>query len=238
KKGTKYYVALCFGYNDSDSVKYSEPVTATGKTIIGSITGLTQARWHANSEKVYVTWDAQTAASYEYVFMNQNGKTITSGTWYTNTYTHTISNKKCYSFKVKATATINGKKYDSGYSETIYLFAQPMIKTSNFGSSFALNISNGRLTLKWDKVKYATNYNVYVSKKRDSGYVKVGSVKKSKNQITIKRFNKKKFKKKGTYYVYVEAVRKKNGLVSSSGINYVWQYKNGKVSEKYYFGDY
>ncbi len=237
-KGTKYYVALCYSYSDSGTVKDSTTVTATAKTIIGSITGLTQARWYANTKKVYVTWDAQTAATYEYVFMNKAGKTISSGKWPTNTYTHSISNKKCYSFKVKATAKINGKTYDSGYSKPIYLYAQPMVKTYNYGSKFDLGIKDGKLTVKWDKVKYATSYKVYVSKKRDSGYTKVMSVSKSKNSATVKKYKGKSFNSKGTYYVYIDAVRKKSGVVSSSGINYVWLYKNGKVEEKYYHGKY
>ncbi len=238
QKGTKYYVALSYSYKESDTVKESTPGTVSASTIIGSITGLTQARWYANKEKVYVTWDEQTAATYEYVFMDQSGKTISSGKWYTNTYNHSISNKKCYCFKVKATAKVNGKSYDSGYSQTIYLFAQPRIKSSNFGSSFELRITDGKLKVKWNKVKYATGYNIYVSKSRDSGYVNVLTVKKKKTQATVKKFKGKKFKPKGTYYVYIEAVKNKNGVVSSSGINYVWQYKNGKVSQTYYHGKY
>lgn len=236
KKGTKYYAALAYSYTGSGTANTSEPVTLICKTAIGKITGLTQTRWYANTEKVYVTWDAQTAASYEYVFMDQRGKTISTGKCLTNTFTYRISNKKCYSFKVKAYTTINGKKHDSGYSDTIYLLAQPMIKSLKYGSTFDLSISDGRLTVSWDKVKGATNYNIYVSKKRDSGYEKVGSVSKSKNKAVIKKFRKKKFNKKGTYYIYIEAVKKKSGKSGSSGLNYVWKYSNGKVSEKYYHG--
>ena len=238
KKGTKYYVALAYSYTDSGTAKTSDPVTLICKTAIGKITGLTQTRWYVNTKKVYVTWDAQTAASYEYVFMDQRGKTISTGKCLTNTFTYRISNKKCYSFKVKAYATINGRKHDSGYSNTIYLLAQPMIKSLKFGSAFDISISDGKLTVSWDKVKAATNYNIYVSKKRDSGYEKVGSVSRSKTKAVIRKFRKKKFNKKGTYYIYIEAVKKKSGASSSSGVNYVWKYANGKVSETYFHGKF
>ncbi len=236
KKGTKYYVALAYSYTDLGTAKASDPVTLICKTAIGKITGLTQSRWYVNKKKVYVTWDAQTAASYEYVFMDQRGNTISTGKCFTNTFTYRISNKKCYSFKVKAYATINGKKHDSGYSDTIYLLAQPLIKSLKYGSAFDLSISDGKLTVSWDKVKAATNYNIYVSRKRDSGYEKVGNVSKSKTKAVIKKFRNKKFNKKGTYYIYIEAIKKKSGSSGSSGLNYVWKYANGKVTENYYHG--
>lgn len=53
-----------------------------------------------------------------------------------------------------------------------------------------------KLTISWKKVKNATKYNVYISKKKKKGYKKVAVTKKTK--VTLK-------KKKGTYFVRVKA---------------------------------
>ena len=240
KKGTKYYVTLAYKYKDAATGEVKETVSGfyQARTAVGSITGLRQARWYSNKKTVTVTWDAQSSGIYEYVFMNKSGKKISQGKLVSNSFTHTIANDKCYCFKVKVNATINGKSFDSGYSKPIYLFAQPMVKSHHYGSAFDLGISDGKLSLKWDKVKNVDGYRIYVSRKRDKGYKKVMTVGKSRTLATVKTFNGKKFDKNRTYYVYVEAYRKRNGVESTSGINYLWKYKNGKVTETYYHGKY
>ncbi|WP_408070034.1 hypothetical protein [Butyrivibrio sp. JL13D10] len=239
KPGMNYYVTLRYKYTDEEGEKEENASTALVKTIPDKIRGLTQARWYIHQKTVYVTWEAQTAGHYEYVLMNKTGKKIKSGDLYTNSFDRSIENSKCYSFKVRAIAMINGKTYEGAWSDRIYLFAQPMIKSYNYGNDFDLKISGGKLILKWDKVKYANaGYRIYVSKKRDKDYVKVASLGKSKNAATVKKFKGKSYKNNGTYYVFVQGIRKSGGRIGTTGIGYVWEYKKGRVRRTYYHGKY
>lgn len=239
KAGMNYYITLRYRSADGEATKEEKAGTVIAKTIPDKVKNVTQARWYVHKKKVYVTWEAQTAGYYKYVFMNKSGKKIKSGDLYNNFFDRPIDNKKCYSFKVKSVAIINGKTYEGAWSDRIYLFAQPMIKSYNYGSDFDLKIQGGKLVLKWDKVKYANKgYRIYVSKKRDKGYVKVFSCGKNKNSAAVKKYKGKSFKGNGTYYVYVEGVRKSGGRTGTSGIGYVWEYKNGSVKRTYYHGSY
>ena len=238
KPGTEYYVALRCVYKGLEGDKEETVNISIMKTLPGKITGLTQSKWYANKKTVYVTWDSQSAAYFRYVFMDKSGKRIREGVEEKNSFSGKIDNKKCYSFKVRAEDQVGGKTYEGDWSETIYLFAQPMIKSYNYGNDFAVKIEGKALKIKWNRVKYANSgYNIYVSQKRDKEYVKVAHADKKKNSKTIKTFRGNRFKKSGTYYIYVEGLRKQNGRVSSSGIGYVWEYKNGTVKQTYYHGD-
>lgn len=239
KAGMNYYVTLRYRYVETDGVKEAKANTSIVKTIPDKVKGVTQARWYIHTKKVYITWEAQTAGFYRYVFMNKSGKRIRAGDAFTNSLKKNVDNEKCYSFKVKSVAVINGKTYESAWSDRIYLFAQPMIRSYNYGNDFDLHIEGGKLKLSWDKTKYANGgYNIYVSKSRDKGYVKVARAGKNKNTATVSKFKGSSYKKNETYYVYVEGVRKSGGRRGGTGIGYVWQYKKGNVRQTYYHGQY
>ncbi|WP_029323200.1 fibronectin type III domain-containing protein [Butyrivibrio sp. AE3004] len=238
--GMRYYVVLRYLYEDKDGVKKEEQAgSMIMKTVPSKISGLTQARWYNNQKKVYVTWNEQPAGTYRYVFMDKNGKRIKAGELLSNSFSTRIDNNKCYSFKVKSVAVINGKTYESVWSDRIYLFAQPMIKSYNYGNDFDLTIKGGRLELKWDRVKYAdAGYRIHISRNRDKDYVSAGTVSRKKSSAVVKRYKGHSFKRSETYYVYVEGLRKYGGQISSTGIGYVWEYKNGRVRKTYYHGKY
>ena len=59
----------------------------------------------------------------------------------------------------------------------------------------------------WKKVKGCTGYEVYMSKKKNSGYKKIATLKKAK-KVT---YTKKKLKKKKTYYFKVRTYKTVNG---------------------------
>ncbi len=239
KPGMHYYVTLRYRFVDEEGVKEAKANTAIIKTIPDKVNGVTQARWYVHKKKVYITWEAQTAGHYEYVFMNKSGKKIKSGNVYTNSYDRDIDNNKCYSFKVRAVAMINGKTYEGAWSDRVYLFAQPMIKSYNYGNDFDLKIQGGKLKLAWDKVKFANGgYKIYVSRNRDKGYEKVARVGKSRSSAVIKKFKGSSFKSNKTYYVYVEGIRKSGGRTGGTGIGYVWEIKKGHVKRTYYHGKY
>lgn len=64
---------------------------------------------------------------------------------------------------------------------------------------------NGKVRLKWKKVKGAAGYEIYCSTQKDSGYKKIGNVK-SGTKVTYA--DKKKLKKKKIYYYKIKAVKK------------------------------
>lgn len=68
-----------------------------------------------------------------------------------------------------------------------------------------------------------SGYNVYMSTK-NGNYKKVKSVAANKNSCTISKFNNKKIKKSGRYFVYVEAYKKVGGKIYKSPSNVVTQY--------------
>ena len=203
------------------------------------VTGVRQTRWLNNKKIVQVMWDKQKVAGYEYVFMDNTGKELSKGFTYKNYYEHSVSNKKYYLIKVRAMASVNGKLQTGEYSDTVCLLAQPMIKSSNYGSTYKISVSQGKLNLKWGKVGTASGYRVYVSKKRDSGYKLVATVnKKSKTSISVKKFGSKKYKTNGKYYIYVQSIKKYGSNICTSGVNYVWEYKKGKITKTAYYGTY
>ncbi len=238
---------------------YSEPVLAetgenialdeslsasqTAKKTYASPTKVSNVRlayWLRNSKKLRATWDTQNVAGYEYVFMDSNGKELAKAFTTKNYYERTlIKNNKYYLLKVRAVSYVDGSIVYGEYSDVSVLFAPPMIQSYNYGSSFKLYIDNGKMKLSLKKPKYAEGYRVYVSKSRDTGYKLVKKVnKKSKVNITVNKFGKKKYKKEGTYYVYVQGIKTRGGRTYYSGISYVWEYKNGKVRQTYYHGKY
>lgn len=64
---------------------------------------------------------------------------------------------------------------------------------------------NGKVRLKWKRVKGAAGYEIYRSTRKDSGYKKIGTVK-SGTKVTY--VDKKKLKKKKIYYYKIKAVKK------------------------------
>lgn len=67
--------------------------------------------------------------------------------------------------------------------------------------------STRSVRLTWKKVKGCTGYEVYMSKKKNSGYKKIATLKKAK-KVT---YTKKKLKKKKTYYFKVRTYKTVNG---------------------------
>jgi fibronectin type 3 domain-containing protein len=79
---------------------------------------------------------------------------------------------------------------------------------------------------KWDTVKGATSYTIYLSTKQKSGYKKVGTTKKT--SFTLKKYGKSALKKNKTYYVYVVANKKVGKTTYTSDATYCYQFKLSK----------
>ena len=230
--GTSYYAKVEYSYKTSYGKAYTNTFASQEiKSTPGKVTGLHQAQWWYYIEKVDFAWDEQNACSYEWVAY-QKKKQVANGTSLSSASgSFNVKNNKLYTVKVRAYVDINGQKVYGDWSDETYLFTQPMI------SKKGISISGGKMKVKWGKIDGVNGYDVYVSTKEKSGHKKVASVKASKGSVTIKKFKKKKFNKKKTYYVYVVAKKKVGSATYDSGRHYSTQYKKGNTKLMWSFSE-
>lgn len=122
-----------------------------------------------------------------------------------------IKRNNFYKVRVRAYNTVNNKTYYGAWSDYEYF--------ANGTKSTVKKVKKKKLKIKWNKVKGATGYTVYVSTSKDAGYKKVKTVSSKKNSISLSKIKKKKIKKKKTYYVYVVANKKVGKTTYKSGGN-------------------
>lgn len=222
--GTEYRVTVNYTYKNSSGKENSTSTSSKPiYTTPGKVTGLKQAKWWYYIESVDFSWDAQSACKYEWVAY-QGKKQVANNTYASSSSTGSfkVKNNKIYTVKVRAYEDINGQTVYGDWSDTAYLFTQPMVSKNGVTID-----GSGRMKVKWGKISGVTGYEVYVSTKEKTGYKKVASVKSSKGSATIKKLKKKKFSKKKTYYVYIVAKKKVDGVTYTSGRHYSMQYKKG-----------
>ncbi len=103
-----------------------------------------------------------------------------------------------YKVRVRAyTTTTDGVKKYGAWSDWKQTCQQPDVK---------LRPTSNGMKVKFDKISGADRYVVYMSTKKDSGYKKVATTKKT--SVTVKKLGKKKLKRGKTYYAYVVAYNK------------------------------
>lgn len=92
----------------------------------------------------------------------------------------------------------DGTKLEGKWSDWTYFCPQPdVIKLKSVKSG---------ISVKWNTIKGADRYEVYVSNKAKSGYKKCATT--NKTAITVKKFGKSSFKSGKKYYFYVTAYNK------------------------------
>ena len=231
--GSQYRVRVDYTYKGSSGKEYPTYTTADICTAPGKVTGLNQAKWWYYIESVDFTWDEQSACKYEWIAYQGKKQVATDSAAYSNKGSFKVKNNKIYTVQVRAYTTINDQVVYGDWSDTAYLFTQPMISKKN-----GITIDgSGRMKVKWGKISGVTGYEVYASTKELTGYKKVASVKAKKGSATIKKLGKKKFSKKKTYYVYIVAKKKVDGVTYTSGRHYSMKYKKGSTSLRWSFND-
>ncbi|MBR4759749.1 MAG: hypothetical protein IK078_06340 [Lachnospiraceae bacterium] len=123
-----------------------------------------------------------------------------------------LSLAKTYYFKVQAYVNDNGKEYLSGQSAAIKAKTKLAKPEINYLSANASDL----VTVKWTKVKGATGYEVYRSKKKKKVGTVIAGGKKVTAQNTIKKLTKRKYvDKEGVpgqkYWYRVRAYKTING---------------------------
>lgn len=156
--------------------------------------------WNSSSQIQVSTNSISCADGYEYqvyTAYNSKAKKVKTATAKISTsVTIKYKNFKKYQYyKVRVRAyslTSSGTKAYGSWSSWTYACPSPKVNLKKSGNN---------LKASWSKVTGAKRYVVYVSNKKDSGYKKFTTTKKT--SCTINKYGKKKLSKKNTYYVYV-----------------------------------
>ena len=130
--------------------------------------------------QVVVTANSVTASGYEFRVCTKKGKVVkTDDLASTGTIMYNIPANKVYYVQVRAydyDASYN--KVYSSWSAKKFFVAQPTINTTKS------KVNKHSISLKWNKVKNATSYMVYVKKTTSSKWTKVKTTK--KNSYTVR----------------------------------------------------
>lgn len=185
------------------------------KTVPANVKNIITDYGYKNIKKASVQWGrAENANGYEIALYTLKNKKIGSTkvlNYNTNSYTFSNIKKEFYKVKVRAYIQLKtGKKYSSW--STSYIAIQPEVEGKKSGTGIKAS---------WDKINGATNYTVYISSKRSSGYKKVTTTKSTKTMI--KKYGSSKLRKGRTYYIYVVANKKVGNKTYRSSDNYTYQ---------------
>lgn len=192
-----------YSVRSSDSYKAVQSndgiVYASGMRLVSSkVKNVAVRNYWSNIKEVSFGFDnLEFADGFQYQLYEKNGKKpISSGysTSYYSTYLKNLKANKFYKLRVRAYVKVNGNNVFGEWSDATYFSYQPKVFLKRSGSA---------LKLSWKKVKGATNYTVYMSTSKNTGYKKIKTLKGTK--IKVSKFKKKKLNKKKTYYVYVIA---------------------------------
>ncbi len=181
---------------------------------------VTNSGFYSSLKKVYFDYaKAPYTDGYEIRVYAYNKNKVVSKVVTTSAYTDlkNIKPNMFYKFKIRGYSIIDGQKKFGAWSNFKYISHQPDVISANQVGS------KKQAKIKWDTVKGATNYTVYMSTKQKSGYKKVATTKKT--SVVVKKLGKTNLKKNKTYYVYVVANRKVGKTTYTSDATYCWNFK-------------
>ncbi|MGI6070260.1 MAG: fibronectin type III domain-containing protein [Blautia sp.] len=200
KAGLKYWVKV-----QTDNYKTSSIVC---KTIPGTVKNVKQY-CYPSSKRMNFSWDRiQSADGYEIYKYSTGNKYLSRYDAKSSTSKTIGMGSNFYSFRIRAYTYINGVK-KNGRLYRFYTSLQP---------SMDRYYRTGTTTVRvpWAKISGATNYEVYLSTKKDSGYKKVKTV--TTNQATLSNV-----KSGQLYYIYVRATKKIDGKTWKSPATYTYK---------------
>ena len=220
--GTKYYIVV----KDSTNAIVATNVVATDPAKPSNVS---QKKWNTKGD-VTVQWDYNgNCDGFQVIVTDDDGesyeKILSKEAREVNL---SLADVRYLKLKIRAYVNLdnNTKKYGE-FSDTFTTFAQPVIQETDDG--FSVSIKNGKMTVKWERVREAQGYEIYVSRKKTSGYKKCKTIDGNTTTKATFKFKGKKFNKKGEYYVYVVGTRRTNGELNRSSSNYVVYYRRGET---------
>lgn len=181
---------------------------------------------------VDVSWGRVAAADgYEYQIYGNNNKVVCKGSITATKYDQEMKTyknirissskiaKKAQFMKIRVRAYVKyGKTKKTGkWSDWVWFAKAPSARLA----------SQREFKVSWNKVTGAKNYDVYVSRSRNSGYKKVATI--SDTSYTVKNFNGAPISN-GIYYYYIVANKK----VGKKTIKSDYEYKGVQMYTAYY----
>lgn len=163
--------------------------------------------------KLKIKWNkAEGATGYEVYRSTKKNGTYKKVADVTGTaYTDKVNTGTSYYYKVRS--------YVKTDEKVVYADTYSGIKSGKATlnkPSVKLSVSKNKVTIKWNKVKGANGYEIYMSTKKSKGYKKIKTVSSKKLKYT-----KSGLKKGKKYYFKVKAYRKVNGKKIRSGFSTV-----------------
>ena len=199
----KNYKIRVRAYKKLDGIKYYGEYSniIEAKTTPSKVTGLNEYDYSLNS--ISLSWDKiSSECTYRVYMYNSNKKTYEKQGETKNTYLKitNLNPASEYKFKVRAFVKINGDKYFGPYSNIIDAGTSP-----NKATGFKINkTTKNSIEVKWDKVKEATGYAVYVFRDSSQSFKLYTTT--SNTSLNITGLAAAKF-----YKMYVKAYAKING---------------------------
>ena len=217
-KGSGNFSAI--GNTDTSDYVYIAPDT---------IKKLALHSWLSKNNKATLTWNySGYATGYESQILNTKNKVIktyTYDTWKVGQQIVKIASIKDSGFiaTIRGYKTVNNQTY---YGDWSSITCVPDAKITKLKA-----LKKGRATIKWKKVKGASNYTIYAVMEVGKNKVikkKVAKVSKTKTSYTVKNLKKYKNSYKYNTYFYIQANGVKiNGKKYNSQYDYT-QYKTFK----------
>lgn len=204
KNGTDYKVTYSNNVNPGTAKvtvtgigNYTGSITKTFKINLKKVTSLKQKTTYSTS-KITMTWNKVTGASGYAVYRStsKNGTYKLLKTYSSNTCTNAgLKAGSKYYYKVRAYATVNGKKVYGDYSDAKSMLTKPGAPTG-----FTVTLKSRTAKISWSKSTGAVGYEVYMAGSRNGAYTKIKSV-----GATTTAYNKTGLVKGQNYYFKMRA---------------------------------
>jgi hypothetical protein len=191
-----------------------------GKMTPSKVTGLTIPYYWEYSKAVNLNWSSNGKPDGYQIQLNCDKKAIktyNTTSSYAGVELYKITTNKFFKARVRAYITVNGQKVYGDYSDWFYFSQQPKV---------SLQSNPNGMNVGWVKVTGATDYTVYASTKKNSGYTKVGTTKNT--NMLVKKIGKTKLKSGKTYYFYAVANKKAGSTTYTGKATYCWSLKYRK----------
>ena len=147
-------------------------------------------------------------SGYDYLIYNPKGKLVKKLTNQDNLFFYiTGAKEKYYKIKLRSFKDLDSRFYSEW--KTVYVFRQPLCQARRTGNA---------IQIKWEKIKKAKYYDIYVGTSKNGKFKKVQTVKGSKSMTNVTKVGGKSLVAGKTYYYYVIA---RTGNIKSY-VNYVF----------------
>ena len=202
---TKYNFIIV-AYKRVEGINYlGKQYSATPALQVTKVAPITATRDETTTNAIRLTWSASPNATgyiiYRYNYSKKKYEKIVTTRDVTYVFTKLPSATK-YNFKVKAYKVDNNKTYYGAASKTIITTTKPGKATD----ARATGKTKTRIRIRWNRVRGATGYRVYIYDSKTKKYKYYGSTKNTTALIKNRKANT-------TYKIKVQAYKKPYKLV-------------------------